>query len=186
MARRAGIQANSRADIEKNLADLGDADLLRLRRFAQLRSRLVPWMEWRDLLQEAVARALDGRRKWPSKVDFMAFMRQTIRSIANEHLRRDQRRPVHAEFDDEQLVDRALNSARQPERIVANANLLDEIHSLFVNDLEVLAILSGMATDETPEEIQKRSGMSATQYASAQKRIRRGLARAFPDEGNLS
>lgn len=182
MAMGAGSQAR-KADIETTLAGLSDADLLRLQRFAQLRSRLVPWMAWEDLLQEAVARVLDGRRKWPPTVDFMAFMRQTIRSIANEHLRREQRKPSHGEFDDERMLDGAHHANSQPERAVIAADLLDAIHTLFADDAEVLAILSGLATDESPEEIQRRSGMSATQYASAQKRIRRGLARAFPEGG---
>jgi len=175
-----------RVDIEKTLAGLSDADLLRLQRFARLRSRLVPSMDWQDLLQEAIARVLDGRRKWPPTIEFMTFMRQTIRSIANEHWRREQRRPAHAEFDDEQVTDHAVNSSRQPERLVAASNVLDEIHSLFADDEEVLAILSGLAANESPNEIQSRSGMSATKYASAQRRIRRGLARAFPDGVTLT
>jgi DNA-directed RNA polymerase specialized sigma24 family protein len=182
MAIAAESQAK-RAEIERTFLGLGDADLLRLQRFAQLRARLVPAMEWRDLLQEAIARALDGRRKCPRSIDFMAFMRQTIRSIANEHVRREERKPAHTDFDDEQLLDRSLNSARQPERLVAVDKLLQEIHALFAGDPEVLAVISGLAADESPREIQDRSGMSATQYASAQKRIRRGLARAFPDGG---
>ena len=165
---------------------LGDADLLRLQRFAQLRAPLAPSMDWQDLLQEAIARILDGRRQWPRSIDFMAFMRQTIRSIASERRRRELRKPEHAEFDDEQMIDSALSSAGQPERVVATSNLLEEIHTLFANDPEVLAVLSGIAADESPKEIQSRSGMSTTQYASAQKRIRRGLTRAFPNGVTLT
>lgn len=182
MAKAAGNHAK-RAEVEKALLGLGDADLLRLRRFAQLRSRPIPSIEWQDLLQEATARALDGRRKWPLTVDFMAFMRQTIRSIANEYIRREDRKPAHAEFDDEQIVDRSLNSEGEPERRVLAENLLAEIHALFANDPQVLAIFSGLAADESPHEIQDRSGMSPTEYASAQKRIRRGLARNIPEAG---
>lgn len=172
-----------RAEIDKTLMGLADADLLRLQRFAQLRCRVVPWLEWQDLLQEAIARVLDGRRKWPATIDFMAFMRQTIRSIANEHLRRERRKPEHSEFDDERMIDGAFRDVGEPERSAAVADLLEEIHSLFADDPEALAILSGLASDESPQAVQKRSGMSATAYASAQKRIRRGLARAFPDGG---
>lgn len=174
-----------RKDVEDALLGLSDADLLRLQRLARFRARLIPALDWQDLLQEAIGRALDGRRRWPRAVDFMAFMRQTIRSIANEHWRREERKPPHSDLDDESMVDRGLNTAYQPERLVLAAKLLEEIQSLFAEDPQVLAILAGIAADEPPADIKRKAGMSNTQYASAQKRIRRGLANAFPSGVNL-
>jgi DNA-directed RNA polymerase specialized sigma24 family protein len=185
MSKRATSQLRT-TGIQEVLAALSDADLLRLRRFAQLRARSVPSMEWQDLLQEAIARALDGRRLWPASVDFVVFMRQTIRSIANNRMRQEARQGTHVEFEDESSVDGDSHGSTQPERDTANASLLEQIQALFAADPEVLAILSGIANGESPDEIQRRVRITATQYASAQKRIRRGLARAFPDVGTLS
>jgi DNA-directed RNA polymerase specialized sigma24 family protein len=185
MSKRASGQAK-RAEIEQALFDLKDADLLRLQRFARLRARLVPSMGWEDLLQEAIARLLDGRRKWPRSVKFVAFMRQTVRSIANEQWRRSQRAPEHAEFNDEALVQKELQTALEPERAFVASNLLDEINAVFAADPGALAVLSGLAAGESPQEIRARSKMSKIQYASAQKRIRRGLTRVFAEVGTLS
>lgn len=173
-----------RDEIEVALSGLGDADLLRLHRFAQIRSRHLPGMDWEDLLQEAVARVLDGRRGWPRAVDFVLFMKQTIRSIASEHWRRHLRQPVDGEYDPNMPVQNATQSAFQPERASIAINLLEEIQRLFAQDAQVLAILAGLADDESPHDIQSRFGMTATEYASAQKRIRRGLARTFSTEGS--
>jgi len=48
--------------VARALAALTSADLLRLKRLAQLRARLLPGLEWDELLNEAVLRALDGSR----------------------------------------------------------------------------------------------------------------------------
>jgi RNA polymerase sigma-70 factor (ECF subfamily) len=182
MPKRATTSQPERARIDEILAGLSDADLLRLRRFAQLRARLIPSMEWQDLLQEAIALVLDGRRTWPRSVDFLIFMRQTIRSIANNRLRQETRRGFSVEFDDAaDVADMGGASQSEPEQAAAHRETLERINLLFEKDSEVLAILAGLAAGESPREIQERSGMTATEYASAQRRIRRSLDRAFPD-----
>ncbi len=67
------------------------------------------------------------------------------------------------------------------DREVEARELVDRIRLLFSGDMAVLAILDGMYLGLEPVEIQDRAGLTATHYASAQRRIRRGLARAFPE-----
>ena len=176
------------------LSALSDADLLRLKRFAELRSLRLPLWNWSDLLNEVIARVLDGSRVWPPNVDFMIFMLQGIRSIANEQWRRIERTPVTREADlppgDPSSIDRASldevgRNELTPEREVLAERALQDVIAMFQADPQATAILEGLAQGDEPAAIQRRVGMTSVQYASTQRRIRRALARAFPEEGEL-
>jgi DNA-directed RNA polymerase specialized sigma24 family protein len=176
------------------LATLSDADLLRLKRFAQLRSLRLPLLNWSDLLNEAIVRALDGSRLWPPDVDFVVFLLQSIRSIASEQWRRIQRTPVTREADlppanpaniERASLDELGRDELNPEREVLAAFALRDVMTIFRADQHATAILEGLAEGDAPTDIQHRTGMTRIQYASAQRRIRRALARAFPDGGEL-
>ena len=182
------------ATVAAALATLSDADLLRLKRFAQLRSLRLPLLNWSDLLNEAIVRALDGSRLWPADVDFMVFMLQSIRSIASEQWRRIQRTPVTREADlppadptsaDTASLDEVGRNELDPQREMLAERALRDVMTLFRADKQATAILEGLAKGDVPTDIQRRAGMTHIQYASAQRRIRRALARAFPDGGEL-
>lgn len=176
------------------LAALSDADLLRLKRFAELRSLRLPLMSWSDLLNEAIARVLDGSRCWPPDVDFVVFMLQSIRSIASEQWRRIERTPVTREADlsagessntERASLDDVGRTEVNPEREVLAERTVQDVMAIFRADRQATAILEGLAEGDTPADIQRRAGMTPIQYASAQRRIRRTLARTFPEEGKL-
>src|ERR1700733_8233488 len=66
-----------------------DCDLLRLKVIARLHGRsLPPDLSWADLLQEALARVLDGSRAIPPGVPTVAFLAGVMRSIKADHRRR--------------------------------------------------------------------------------------------------
>ena len=66
------------------LEQLGPADRIRLQQLA--RNRLYGLnSQWEDLLQEALARILDGTRKWPRNVPIIAFVAGVMRSLAGEY-----------------------------------------------------------------------------------------------------
>ena len=176
------------------LAALSDADLLRLKRFAQLRSLRLPLLNWSDLLNETIVRVLDGSRLWPPDVDFIVFLLQSIRSISSEQWRRIQRTPVTREADlppsgpantERASLDELGRDELNPEREVLAAIALRDVMTIFRADQYATAILEGLAEGDAPTDIQRRAGMTPIQYASAQRRIRRALARAFPDGGEL-
>src|ERR1700744_5939432 len=78
----------SEKEVAIAFAALNAADYARLARIAQLRARGLPELDWRDLLHDATTRALEGARRWPADVPFMAFVAQTLRSVASEAWRR--------------------------------------------------------------------------------------------------
>jgi DNA-directed RNA polymerase specialized sigma24 family protein len=177
----------STTDVATALLSLTDADTVRLKRIAQLRTAGLVAIEWKDLINEAVSRALGETRRWPRSVPFIAFLAQTMRSIANEEWRRLHQEKVTLESDlgsshsegELMTLDVLAENAVHPEREVLARKTLEEIEALFKDDLEALATLNGLAGGLTPYEIQIKGGMSQTQYASSQKRIRRKLAREF-------
>ena len=67
--------------VARALAALTPSELVRLKRLAQLRARLLPAFEWEELLNEALLRALDGSRRWPEGVPLLAFIAGIMRSL---------------------------------------------------------------------------------------------------------
>jgi len=173
------------------LRGLSRADMARLRQIARIRSSGMAWLDWEDLLHDAVDRVLDGSRKWPKDVPFIAFLREVMRSIASEHWRRQVHGPVRSEADlgaGGAEVDIAAypNEAPDPEREVLARQCLDRVFELFDSDHEATAILTGLSHGASPAEIQRSAGLTETAYATAQRRVRRALARAFPTKETWS
>ena len=186
----AGIRkVTSKQAVVDGLRELSDADLRRLERIARLRAVGLHEVEWRDLLHEAVARMLDGARQWPEDVGLVVFLRQTMRSIASEHWSRRRISPVLSEAQlqdpseeaEGSLLDAVMDPTADPERDAVAAEALAQIEQAFKGDLEALHVLSGMAIGKSPREIQEEEHLDARRYASVQRRIRRTLARVFPD-----
>lgn len=171
-------------EVAEALRALSPADTARLELIAKLRARYAPGLDWRDLLNEALAKALDGTRRWPRRLSFMLFLRETMRSEASEYVRRHVARPVvnasdlMGEGDEPSPVELAASEAPDPERCAIARDEVARIAALFADDPPALAVITGLALGLSPEEVQQGASLSPTQYASAQKRIRRGLARS--------
>ena len=167
------------------------ADLRRLQGIARVRALGLHEVEWQDLLHEAVVRTLDGSRQWPVDISLIVFLRETMRSIASEHWRRRRIDPIipdpppHDPSDevDATVLDSVVDPTSDPERDAAAAETLARIQQAFDGDLEALHVLQGMALGKSPSEIRDEGQMDARRYASTQRRIRRTLAREFPDRG---
>jgi RNA polymerase sigma-70 factor (ECF subfamily) len=179
-------------DVLAELAALGDADTLRIHQIAKMRSFGLAGVTWEDLLQEAIARSIQGTRRWPRDVPFVAFLAQTLRSVANEEWRRRIREPVSLEADlpsgpDGEVMEMSDLETESigTERIVMARQILTEIDSLFEGDHHALAVIRGLANGQAPEEIQAEAGITATEYSSTQRRIRRALARRFLAKDSL-
>jgi DNA-directed RNA polymerase specialized sigma24 family protein len=162
-----------------------DCDLLRLKVIARLHGRsLPPDVSWADLLQEALARVLDGSRTIPVGVPTVAFLAGVMRSIKAEYWRRrrraTQQQPVLA--TEYQLVAaetaEACDPQPDPERWLIAAQQLQAIGMLFANDPVALQIIAGLGDGLTAEEIRRTLSMSKTEYDSARKRMRRAVIRA--------
>jgi DNA-directed RNA polymerase specialized sigma24 family protein len=166
---------DSAAEIARALAALSAVDMLRLKAIARLRARDLPDdTGWSDLLNEAVARALDGSRQCPPGVGIVVFLAGIMRSIASEHWRRRRREAGIFEIsggDDE------ADPAPDPERSLATLQALAALDQLFAGDLAASQILAGLAAGLSAKEIRETYGLSETDYDSTRKRMRRLLIR---------
>lgn len=158
-------------DIGAALAALSEDDLLRLRAIARLRARSLPGgIAWSDLLHEAVVRALAGTRPWPPGVPLLAFLAGVMRSLCDEQWRRHRRLDTSPTPGGAGPVD-------DPERVYAAAEALAAIHRLFASDTPATRVITGLLDGMTADEIRRRHGLSAVEYDTARKRIRRTLLR---------
>lgn len=173
---RVTLIADGKTPLERAVAAklIGDMNLLRLKASARFLARgLAPDIYWWDLLQEAFARVLNGSRRRPPEVPIDVFMTGVMRSIRAEHWRRRWQLEVSRFLSGEQLSD----PAPDPERAVVAQQELEAIKELFADDPIVTHIITGLGDGLTAEEIRSKYGLSATEYDSARKRMRRALLR---------
>src|SRR5260370_3844922 len=168
-------------DIARAIHALSDADLVRLKALARLWARGLPGgVGWADVMHEAIARALDGSRKWPPDVPILAFLSGIMRSICDDQWRRA-RRELKVLVRGDDLVDLCASGdeakSPSPERVVAAAQGLAAIARLFAGDPLARKIVAGLAEGITPTEICKFYGMTEPQYSSTRKRRGRALNR---------
>ena len=147
-----------------------------------------------DILMEAIERALRGSSKWRHGVPFDVFLFGVMRNVAKQRrdLKSSSARTVHvvghgqkngrevtlrsaAPDPEEALLDRAAEAeARETAR---------RIHELFKDDVEIEAVIYGIENDLSASEVQEAFGITATQYASARRRMSRALGKEFPGRG---
>jgi len=149
-------------------------DLLRLKALAKLHARGLPaWVTWSELLQEAFARTLEGRRRLPPDVPLIAFIAEVMRSLRSDHLRQARREAMQAR----RLEGMTPSPGEQPEERLAAQQELARIQNLFAGDRQALQVLEGLGAGFTAAEICVATAMSATDYDSTRKRIRRVMLR---------
>lgn len=158
-------------DVGAALAALSEDDLLRLRAIARLRARSLPGgMSWSDLLHEAVLRAMAGTRPWPPGVPLLAFLAGVMRSLCDEQWRRRR-------LEENLLISVIADDAHDPERVYAAAQALNSLYRLFAADSEAMMVITGLTHGMTAQAIRQHYGLTAVQYDTARRRMRRAMLR---------
>ena len=158
-------------DIGAALATMSEDDLLRLRAIARLRARqgahhrLVQQVGPRDAAGQRA-----GARPWPPGVPLLTFLAGVMRSLCDEQWRRRRR------LDTLPAIENAGGTA-DPERVYAAAEALAAIHRLFATDMPATRVITGLLDGMTADEIRRHYGLSAPEYDTARRRIRRTLLR---------
>lgn len=165
---------------------LSPNDKLKLAAIEAIRRRGTGFAE-RELIHEAVCRMLMGERNCPRDVPFMAFMAQTMRSIAG-HDREKRRRSKSVDDAAEPAVGAsgAADSgahAPSPEDILMDkqdAAAVREIHGYFDDDAEAQLVLLGLQDDLRGAALREATGLNQAQLDYAMKRIRIKMRKAYP------
>jgi RNA polymerase sigma-70 factor (ECF subfamily) len=172
-------------DVAGALVALSNADVLRLNTLARLWTRGMPeTLSWADVLQEAIARALDGSRTWPPGVPLLAFLSGVMRSICDDHWRhvvREAKVIVRGTDAADARAEEVSVCHPDPERVVAAAQALSDIYDLFAGDGAALKIITGLADGLSAAEICDTYRMSQREYDTTRRRMRRALLRAELD-----
>ena len=171
----AGAAESSTEAVARALATLTPSDLVRLKRLAQLRVRLLPGAEWDELLNEALLRALDGSRRWPEGVPLLTFIAGIMRSLVDGRV--DQRR---------RLVEDALAGSELPPAAPADMQLharqcLAAIAQFFAADADVLALIAALARQYLGGPIDAAPRLSQKRREAARKRLARAVLRGQLD-----
>lgn len=174
-------------DILRAYQTLSDSELLAVRAAARRYLDGTRFSEPLDLVHEALTLALDGRRNWPTHVDFAVFMAMTMRSVADADRKRHgtaltsrvsvedmlelvpERAGFHPSVEDELLASERLAIARMVADIARAALAADE---------EALAVLEGMSSGLAPCEIREAHGLSAKAFDAAKHRAMRKVRAA--------
>ncbi|HYP36808.1 MAG TPA: hypothetical protein VEQ62_10750 [Stellaceae bacterium] len=172
----AGSAESSTETVARALAALTPSDLVRLKRLAQLRARLLPGLEWEELLNEALLRALDGSRRWPEGVPLLSFIAGIMRSLLDG--RAQQRR---------RLAERALAVCETSVTAAPDARLharrcLAAIAHFFASDPDVLALIATLARQHLGGTGHPAPQLSRKRREAARKRLARAILRGHLDE----
>lgn len=174
-------------DISAAIELITDADWVRLKKVA-LRYGQFVGLEADDVLQIALTRALEGRRKCPHKVDMVRFLAEVMRSVASDHVKAERRKPelrlvsklsanddlVEYDFPDPGPdAEDTLVNEQEAERI------LKQVLALFEDDLIAQTIIEGHAEDMEARELRELTGLDKKAYASKRRLIRRRIDSAF-------
>jgi RNA polymerase sigma-70 factor (ECF subfamily) len=173
VVRQGASEAASTDRVARALAALTPEDLLRLKRMAQLRARLMPGLDWEDLLNEALLRALDGSRRWPVELPLVAFLGGIMRSLADARASERRRTAEH------QLAEQGVMDARPDERIQAR-QCLTAIARYFADDPDVLALIGALARRELGLAA-RSTGLTPQRREAARKRLARAILRGKLD-----
>jgi DNA-directed RNA polymerase specialized sigma24 family protein len=139
-----------------------------------------------DLLHEALCAAIMGDRNCPRVTAFMAFIIQTMRSIAGHH--RDKRQREMADGGTSQEIDGAAPAfsaaASTPEQILLDRespDTVNAIHDCFDGDEEAQMVVLGWSEGYRGAELREFVGVDQAGLDYAIKRIRRTMTKRYPD-----
>jgi hypothetical protein len=161
--------------IAQALAALPPPDLVRLKRLAELRARLLPGLEWDELLHEALLRALDGSRRWPEGVSLLVLLAGIMRGLLDARVAERRR-----------LAERALASvearaAPPPDAQLHARQCLAAITQFFAGDPDVLALIAALAQEHLGGTGKPAPRLSQKRRDAARKRLARAILRGHLD-----
>jgi DNA-directed RNA polymerase specialized sigma24 family protein len=141
-----------------------------------------------ELVQEAIYRTLAGERNCPRDVPFMAFMAQTMRSIAS-HDRLQRGRESSLEdmqaanaVADSEAADPPVSGPSPEDQLMQkqDAAAVQTIHGRFEDDEEAQLILLGWQDDLRGAALREATGLDQGKLDYAIKRIRTRMRKAYP------
>ena len=131
-----------------------------------------------DLLQETIAKTLAGRRRWNRDVSIVRHLDRVMESdsghLAERRVQESQR--VREHMQPLNVHPETVTHEPSPESRLRACETLDNVLAFFADDERALQLIHLKGEDFSASEIQRKLGMSKTEYDTVTKRIRRRLA----------
>lgn len=168
-------------EIKSLIQGLSPANILRL---GQIARKYVyrSLMDADEILSEAIVVTASGQRKVPRNVSLIAFLAETMRSIASNEVRKIRKKitPIDDDPENDPILNIADKNIHIEYEVAANQEI-EHIYELFKNDEDVTFLLMAKYDGLSPDEICEMGNWDRTKYNSVQKRLRRGLNQRFPN-----
>jgi hypothetical protein len=165
-----------KAEIERAIEDLTDAQWYRLRQAGRILVLKVASLDAETLVFDALERTLSGRRRWkPSSVDFVGHLVGAMRSIASAEVKRRGFSAVALTSS----VD--LIGLEDPERTVSAKQQIRLLRSHFGqrDDKEALQVLDAMELGCDGPAIRSQLALDQSKLETIIRRIRRAAGRVL-------
>lgn len=165
-------------EFEAAFVALSQVDRIRLRKIA-LYFENRGGGEAEELLQEALARALEGRRRCPRKVTIVQFIGGIVSSLSSEasETRKKGLGPVPAS---DTVFAAAPHDGPSPEREVVSrldgVATLAKIHEAIAGDDQLELLVEGIYDGMKGRDLEELLEVDTKELATVQKRLRRKLA----------
>ncbi|TFI11246.1 MULTISPECIES: hypothetical protein [unclassified Herbaspirillum] len=154
-------------------------------RFAKTVPLSDSYPDHRDLFNEAILRCLDGRRLWPTAVDFIAFILEVMRSISyadRQNQSSQKRLPYSIEFMyDDSLAEQGIYAISAEEcyerkkKINKMIRRLERLGNHCEDDPIAMHLIRGRAEGLRYDDLRRLHGISFIEHEAARKRISRRL-----------
>jgi hypothetical protein len=133
----------------------------------------------KDLINEAVCRTMDGRRRWTQNTSMVVHLAGVMRSIAYGQRLKDVRElPLVGHVTEERPTQVEPTADVDLENSLAQKEAVEKIRAAFVAQPEVLAFLDLVMREEVSEA---KKILGTQMFRSLRERARRELIRQFPD-----
>jgi DNA-directed RNA polymerase specialized sigma24 family protein len=184
------------------VSSLSEAELFKLGQLAKMSAyrlgRSAGSPDDDDLLQDAITRLLDGRRKWkPGKVDLVGLIAGTLKSMTSEILEQKKHqpktklecdlRPLDPNEQETNLLQIAADHRPNAEQEllvaeqITGEQLFDQVEALFSDDALAGLILSEWRRGNSGADIMGAMSLSRQEYDTAVRRIYRRVRGHWPE-----
>jgi DNA-directed RNA polymerase specialized sigma24 family protein len=159
-------------DVREAILALSDPDLLRLRGFARwrLNGLQTPSVDCEDLVNEAIARTMQGDRKWRVGTNFVVHLLAVIRSITDYR-----RKSLEIGVTETELESVASAPQYKFEHDLEVRSEFTRLRKLTGKDPTLLRILDLRAEGASVAEVTEELGITQKQYESLMSQIRRAV-----------
>lgn len=170
-------------EVEKAIGELTSLELERIRRVANRCANALAaaglGICGKDLIQRAIQRLWELKRKWPKQVPFVKCVIEAVRNAAWV-LGKRTRNLAFVSLDgidpgDHERPLQLADEEPRPERIVVARQKMRALEARFAKDEQVLLVIEALGSGMKGPEIQEMLNLSSTQYETVKRRLQRGL-----------